>query len=161
MSQVIAKAADQEGSALRDDGFVTFRLAEQWLGLPVILIQEVITGQQISPVPLSPGEVQGFLNLRGQIVTAVDLRAVLDLPARDADAGFMNVVVRQDDELFSLLVDEVGDVVEVGKASVEETPKTLDAVWKQCCRGVIRLERGLLVVLDVESVLGRDVIRAA
>lgn len=147
--------------ALRENGFVTFRLADQWLGIPVILIQEVIAGERISPIPLSPDEVRGFLNLRGQIVTAIDLRSVLALPARDEDASFMNVVVRDDDELYSLLVDEVGDVVQATAADVEAAPRTLDPVWKQCCTGVIRLERGLLVVLDVDRVLGADPARAA
>ena len=144
----------EEATSLRDHGFVTFRLDRQWLGIPVVLIQEVLTGQRVTPVPLSPAEVEGFLNLRGQIVTAVDLRSVLGLPQRSADASCMNVVVRQDDELFSLIVDEVGDVLEVGERSVEPTPKTLDAVWKACSRGVVRMEAGLLVVLDVDTVLG-------
>lgn len=152
---------DKEAStSLRDHGFVTFRLDRQWLGIPVVLIQEVLTGQTVTPVPLSSSEVEGFLNLRGQIVTAVDLRSVLGLPARDQGLACMNVVVRQDDELFSLIVDEVGDVLEVGEGSVEPTPKTLDAVWKTCSRGVVRMESGLLVVLDVDTVLG-GTLRAA
>ena len=152
---------DREQLRLRDHGFVTFRLGDQWLGVPVVMIQEVIAGRRISPVPLSASEVQGFLNLRGQIVTAVDLRAVLGLPPREEGDPFMNVVVKDGDELFSLVVDEVGDVVEVGDSGVEPTPKTLDAVWKRCCQGVIRMERGLLVVLDVGVVLGSEMAGAA
>ena len=74
--------ARRKVTSLRDHGFVTFRLDGQWLGVPVVLIQEVLTGQRVTPVPLSPPEVEGFLNLRGQIVTAVDLRSVLGLPPR-------------------------------------------------------------------------------
>ena len=139
---------------LKDHGFVTFCLDRQWMGVPVVLIQEVLSGQKISPVPLSPPEVEGFLNLRGQIVTAVDLRAVLGLPKRPDGAPFMNVVVQQEDEFFSLIVDEVGDVLEVGEGAVEPTPKTLDPVWKNCSRGVVRMEAGLMVVLDVDTLLG-------
>lgn len=138
------------------DGYVTLRLADQWLGIPVILIQEVIAGGRISPVPLAPPEVEGFLNLRGQIVTAVDLRTVLGLPRRSPDAPFMNVVVRHADELYSLLVDQVGDVVEEGEAPLESAPRTLDPEWTRCATGVLRLERGLMVVLDVARVLGSD-----
>ncbi|NJD20160.1 MAG: chemotaxis protein [Gemmatimonadetes bacterium] len=135
-------------------GFVTFRIGRQWLGVPVLLVQEVLSGQEVTPVPLSPPEVEGFLNLRGQIVTAVDLRAVLGLPGRDKAAPFMNVVVRQDDELYALVVDEVGDVLEVGEGSVVPAPRTLDRVWKDRSLGVVRMESGLLVVLDVHALLG-------
>ena len=151
------RATDQNGRLnLRDDGFVTFHLADQLLGIPVVLIQEVLMGEEILPVPLSPREVRGFLNLRGQIVTAVDLRALLGLPDRAEGEGFMNVVVQHGDELFSLLVDRVGDVVDAGDSAFEPTPNTLDPIWKRCCSGVIRLDRGLLVVLDVELVLGSN-----
>jgi len=145
---------------LQLDGFVTFRLADQWLGIPVVLVQEVLVAQQVSPIPLSPNEVAGFLNLRGQIVTAIELRARLGLPPRDG-GEVMNVVVRDDDELFSLIVDEVGDVVEVGMNEVEPTPQTLDALWRECSFGVIKLERGLLVVLDVDKVVRSAASQAA
>ena len=145
--------AGKPRKGVKDAGFVTFRLGKQWLGVPIIMIQEVFSGLDVTPVPLSPTEVQGFLNLRGQIVTAIDLRAVMGLPDREEDSSFMNVVVQREDELFSLIVDEVGDVVEVDESRVEPTPKTVDPVWQQHSRGVIRLDEGLLVVLEVESVL--------
>lgn len=138
----------------RLQGYVSFRLADQWLGLPVVLAQEVLATQRISPVPLSPPEVAGFLNLRGQIVTAVDLRVRLGLPPR-APGGpeAMNIVVRDGEELFSFLVDEVGDVVEVADSRVEDVPATLDDRWKACCEGVIRMERGLLLVMNTGELL--------
>ena len=145
---------------LQLDGFVTFRLADQWLGIPVVLVQEVLVAQQVSPIPLAPDEVAGFLNLRGQIVTAIELRARLGLPPRESGA-MMNVVVRDDDELFSLIVDEVGDVVEVGMDGVEPTPQTLGPLWRECSCGVVKLETGLLVVLDVDKVLRSSASRAA
>lgn len=137
----------------RLQGYVSFRLADQWLGLPVVLAQEVLATQRISPVPLAPPEVAGFLNLRGQIVTAVDLRVRLGLPPRAAHEPAMNIVVRDGDELFSFLVDEVGDVVEVADSRVEDVPATLDECWKACCEGVIRMERGLLLVMSTEALL--------
>jgi purine-binding chemotaxis protein CheW len=132
-------------------GFVTFRLAGEHLGVPVRLVQEVLTHQLLSPVPLAPVEVAGFLNLRGQIVTALDLAARLGLGA-SAEMR-MNVVVRDGDELFSLQVDEVGDVVEVAPSALEPPPATLDARWRSVARGVIRLDAGLLVVLDLGALL--------
>ena len=154
-------AGRDERLSLRDHGYVTFRLEKQWLGVPVVLIQEVLAGQAVTPVPLSPNQVQGFLNLRGQIVTAVDLRAVLGLPPRSESASHMNVVVQREEEFFSLIVDEVGDVLEVGERGVEPTPKTLDALWKSCSLGVIRMDQGLLVVLDVDTVLALEGAKAA
>lgn len=151
----------EEGTNLRDHGFVTFRIDGQWLGVPVLLVQEVLTGQKVSPVPLAPAEVEGFLNLRGQIVTAVDLRAVLGLARRPVERGFMNIVVQEEGELYALVVDEVGDVLEVGRDAVEPPPRTLDPVWKACSAGVVRLEERLLVVLDVDTVLRVGAHRAA
>ena len=144
---------DSDRVRLHEDGFVTFRLAEQWLGIPVVLIQEVLTAQAVSPVPRSPSAVAGFLNLRGQIVTAVDLRVCLGLPAREEREGSMNVVIKDGEDFFSLMVDQVGDVVEVGAERVEPAPKTLPGVWREVCSGVIQMDEELLVVLDVDQIL--------
>ena len=95
----------------------------------------------------------GFLNLRGQIVTAVELRTRLGLPPRDPEHPPMNVVVRHEGELFSLLVDEVGDVLSVEGTAVEPPPPTLDPTWRQACAGIVRRERGLLVVVHVHALL--------
>ncbi|MFN8573765.1 MAG: chemotaxis protein CheW [Gemmatimonadaceae bacterium] len=132
---------------------VTFRLADQWLGVPVLMVQEVLLSQRIARVPMAPAEVAGFLNLRGQIVTAVDLRARLGLPSAPSDLEPLNIVVRHEGELFSFLVDEVGDVLNVAAEAVERTPATLDARWRQACSGIIRRERGLLVVVNVTELL--------
>jgi purine-binding chemotaxis protein CheW len=135
-------------------GLVTFRVHGQWLGVPVARIQEVLAGQRINPVPLSPRGVEGFLNLRGRIVTAVDLRAVLDLPPRSGSRGVMNVVVQREEELFALVVDAMGDVLQVTEEEILPAPSTLDAVWRACCAGVVRMDEGLLVALDVDALLG-------
>ena len=133
--------------------FVTFRLADQWLGIPVLAVQEVLVEQRIARVPLSPPAIAGFLNLRGQIVTAVDLRTTLRLEPRDAEAELMNVVVSHEGELFAFMVDEVGDVVSVENQSIEPTPRTLDARWKAACSGIVRRTAGLLLVMNVREVL--------
>ncbi len=133
--------------------FVTFRVGDQWLGVPVSIVQEVLLAQRLAVVPLSPPEVAGFLNLRGQIVTAVDVRTRLDMDGEPSVGTAMNVVVRHDDELFSLLVDEVGDVLAVEAGSVEPVPATLDACWRSVSSGIIRRERDLVVVLDSGALL--------
>jgi purine-binding chemotaxis protein CheW len=149
-----ATAAAIRDAGRETDGYVSFRLAGERLGVSVVRVQEVLTAQAISPVPLAPPEVAGFLNLRGQIVTAVDLRVRMGLPPRSGDQTSMNIVVRHQDELFSLLVDEVGDVVGTEASAVEPAPSTLASHWRACAEGVIRLEGELLVVLDVDNLLG-------
>ena len=132
--------------------YVTFRVGAQWLGIPVLMVQEVLLAQRIADVPLAPPEVAGFLNLRGQIVTALDLRSRLGLAAVEL-TDLMNVVVRHEGELFSLLVDEVGDVLSVDADAVEGAPQTLHPTWRHVCSGIVRRERGLLVVLNVDALL--------
>lgn len=140
--------------------FVTFRLAEQWLGIPVLIVQEVLVAQRIANVPLAPVAVSGFLNLRGQIVTAVNLRTRLALEPRADAADVMNVVIRHEGELFSFLVDEVGDVLSVAADELEAPPSTLDPRWRQMCSGIIRRDRGLLVVVDADELLRLDTVAA-
>ncbi len=133
--------------------YVTFRLSGQWIGIPVMIVQEVLVEQRIARVPMAPDAIAGFLNLRGQIVTAVDLRTTLRLPARPPGAEFMNVVVRHEGELFAFMVDEVGDVVSVPADAVEPALATIDARWRTACIGIVRREHGLLVVMNVHELL--------
>lgn len=136
--------------------YVTFRLADQWLGIPVMAVQEVLVAMRIARVPLAPDAIAGFLNLRGQIVTAVDLRTTLHLPPREAEADVMNVVVSHEGELFAFMVDEVGDVVSVASDTIEPTPATLDRRWRTACTGIVRRDRGLLLVMNVHESLRLD-----
>jgi len=135
--------------------YVSFRVDGQLLGIPVNMVQEVLTEQVISPTPLARPEIKGLLNLRGQIVTAVSLRKRLGLPDPD-DEGAMNVVTRLGGESFSLLVDEVGDVINVNGRSMEPVPRTLDPHWRSVTIGVFQLDEGLFVILDVETILNFD-----
>lgn len=139
-------------AAIGDAEVVTFRLGRQWFGVPVLDVQEVLCAQRVARVPLAPPDVQGFLNLRGQIVTAVNLHARLAVESAGAETP-MNVVVRDGDELFALIVDEVGDVVAVPAEVVEPVPATLDDVWARACTGVVQWEQGLLAVLDASRLL--------
>jgi purine-binding chemotaxis protein CheW len=133
--------------------YVSFFIDRQLLGIPVNAVQEVLNPQAISPVPLARAEISGLLNLRGQIVTAVNLRRRLALPDLDRDTEGMNVVVRHLGESFSLQVDDVGDVINVSGTALEAAPSTLDAHWKTVTTGVFRLDEQLFVILNVASLL--------
>jgi len=143
-----------------DNQYVSFSVGGQLLGLPVGTVQEVLNAQEIARIPRSRPEIAGLLNLRGQIVTAVNLRHCLDMPSLSPDCPPMNVVVRHQNEPFSLLVDEVGDVIDVSSLRREPMPPTLNALWKRVTTGVFRLEKQLLVVIDVASILNPDTTRS-
>ncbi|MBS2024608.1 MAG: chemotaxis protein CheW [Deltaproteobacteria bacterium] len=128
----------------------TFLVEGLLFGVEVTRVQEVIRHQEMTPVPLSPGVVSGLINLRGRIVTALDLRLRLGLSARPAHELPTNVVVRHKEGLVSLLVDEIGDVVEVDEASFEHPPETLAEGARALISGVYKLEPQLLLLLDAE-----------
>jgi purine-binding chemotaxis protein CheW len=128
--------------------FCTFTLDGNHYGIDVREVQEVIRTQPMTRVPLAPPAVRGLINLRGQIVTAVDLRRRLDLPDRPADRTPVNVVVRTDDGAVSLMVDEIGDVLPVDDDAFERPPETLRGPARDLIRGAYKLDGNLLLVLD-------------
>jgi purine-binding chemotaxis protein CheW len=130
--------------------YVTFQVADCLYGVDVTHVQEVLRPQPRTPSPLAPPTVAGLVNLRGQVVLAVDLRERLMLPARDGDEPMM-VVVRVGAETISLLVDHIGEVVTVGPETFAEPPETLPVAMRQVVRGAHRLPDKLLLVLDVEQ----------
>ena len=133
--------------------YLTLTVAEQLCGVPVLSVRDVLGYQAITRIPLAPPEVAGSLNLRGRIVTAVDLRRRLGLPPRPADAKAMSVVVDRDGELYSLLADAVGDVLPLPLDQRANNPPTLDPLWKEVSTGVHRLGERLVILLDVERIL--------
>jgi len=133
--------------------FVSFSVNGQLLGVPVNSVQEVLNPQSITRTPKAKSEIAGLLNLRGQIVTAIDLRKRLKLPALTGDLQSMNVVVRFNDESYSLLVDEVGEVINVSGETLQPPPRNLDAHWKLITSGVYRLEHRLIVIVNVLNLL--------
>lgn len=133
--------------------FCTFFLNGLYFGVEVLQVQEVLRYQPMTQVPLAPATVRGLINLRGQIVTALDLRHRLELPERVGDSQPMNVVVRSDDGAVSLLVDEIGDVVEIHDDVFEHPPETLRGVARDLIKGVYKLKDRLLLVLDTERTL--------
>jgi purine-binding chemotaxis protein CheW len=138
--------------------YCTFYLDGHYFGLDVLKVQEIIRYQEMTRVPLAPPEVRGLINLRGQIVTAIDLRRRLDLKDRPADHQPLNVVVRTDDGAVSLLVDEIGDVLQVSEKFFEGPPETLQGTARELIRGVYKLPDRLLLILDPERtvLLTRD-----
>ncbi len=133
--------------------FCTFSLNGLFFGVEVLRVQEVIRYQEMTAVPLAPSMVEGLINLRGQIVTAIDLRRRLELPPRTGDSLPLNVVVRSDDGAVSLLVDEIGDVVEIDDDAFERKPETLTGVARELVQGVYKLRDRLLLVLDTEKTI--------
>jgi len=143
------------------DEFVTITIGGQWFGIPVLTVQDVLDTQTITRIPLAPSEVAGALNLRGRIVTAIDVRRRLGLPDREADNESMSIVVDHGGELYSLIVDSVGEVLSLSAAEFERNPSTLDPTWRDVSAGVYQLEGKLLLVLDVEQLLDIQVSQAA
>ncbi len=131
--------------------FCTFYLDKLLFGVELKSVQEVIRSLEMTKVPLAPEVVSGLINLRGQIVTAVDLRRRLELEPRPPGLPPMNVVVRTEDGAVSLLVDEIGDVVEVGEATFERPPATLRGMVRTMILGVHKLNGPLMHVLDTEK----------
>ncbi len=130
--------------------FCTFTVGKLFLGIDVRQVQEVIRYQEMARVPLAAKDVSGLINLRGQIVPAIDLRPRLELPSRGPGQLPMNVVVRTNDGAVSLLVDEIGDVLEVNRDSFERKPETLRGPSRDLIEGVFKLKNQLLLILDVD-----------
>lgn len=135
------------------EGLVSIRVGAQAFGVPVLKVQDVIAQTPINRVPLAPTEIAGALNLRGRIVTAIDMRRRLRMPDRREDEGFVSIIVEQGGELYALVVDDVGDVLWLTAADRESAPITLPLHWSSICSGLYRLEAELLMVLNVEQVL--------
>lgn len=133
-----------------DQQFCTFFVDGHYCGLDVLKVQEVIRYQDMTRVPLARPVVRGLINLRGQIVTAIDLRRRLDLTDRPDDQLPVNVVVHTDDGAVSLLVDEIGDVLDVSEEDFERPPETLQGTVRELIRGAYKLDGRLLLILDVE-----------
>jgi purine-binding chemotaxis protein CheW len=131
--------------------FCTFYLDKVLFGVELRGVQEVIQQVELTDVPLAPAVVGGLINLRGQIVTAIDLRRRLELSERPDDILPVNVVVRTRDGAVSLLVDEIGDVVEVEQDTFESPPETLQGKIRMVILGVHKLDRQLMHLLDIEK----------
>jgi purine-binding chemotaxis protein CheW len=150
MSRNVAKA-DVISAATQ---YVTVRIGGQLFGLPIASVHEVFVPDRITRVPLAPGEIEGVLNLRGRIVTTIDLRRLLGLPAPEA-TGRMAVGIEFKGESYGLLIDEVGEVMSLDSAEWEPNPANLDRRWNEVVSGVHRISGELMLILDVERALAR------
>jgi len=142
------------GASKKD--YVTVFLAGQMLGIPVLSVHDVLNPQAITHIPQAPDWVAGVLNLRGKIVTAINLRKRLGLPPLEEGKKAMSIVVDFKGEPYSLQIDKVGEVLSLDDSLYEKNPVTLDPQWRDVSSGIYRLEDALLAILDVKKLLDMD-----
>lgn len=147
-SEVKTKTGEESSEA-----FVTVMTAGQLFGLALDRVRDVFVPRGLTTVPLAPSEIAGLLNLRGRVVTAIDLRLRLGFAPRSAGVRPVAMGIEKHGELFGLVVDKVIDVMRLPNSSFEPNPVNLDPRWMRVCAGVCRLERDLMVVLDIDKVL--------
>jgi len=133
--------------------FATFVVDGLLFGVEVQRVQEVLRGQEMTPVPRAPAVIEGLINLRGQIVTAIDVRRRLGLRPRAADQSPMNIVIQAEDGAVSLLVDEIGDVLDVEPSAFERVPENVATGIRDLATGVYKLNERLLLVLDTSKTI--------
>ena len=142
---------DHANSATRQ--YATFFVHDLFFGVEVLNVQEVLRYQEMTPVPGADNVIEGLINLRGQIVTAFDMRQRLRLPVRGEDKTPMNVVVTSEDGAVSMLVDEIGDVIDVSDAQFEPPPNTVDSTAREVLEGIYKLDERLLLVVACDRLL--------
>ncbi len=133
--------------------YLIVHIDDQTFGIPVLQVQDVLRDIQFTRVPLAPPEVSGALNLRGRIVTAINVRQRLGLPPYAGEKTLLSVVVEHETELYSLVIDNVGDVLSIKDSEIRDNPPTLDSLWKEISTGIFRMDGKLLLVLDVSKLL--------
>ena len=157
MSGLVASQARDDGPAVSSNAetreYVTLTVAGQWFGIPVLEVQDVLGPRAVAHIPMADKVVAGSINLRGRIVTVIDMRKRLGLPPREDDSPGMNVVVEHEGNLYSLLIDAVGEVMEVPDDRYEKNPATVDPLWRDFSDGIYRLENQLLIVFNVGTIL--------
>ena len=151
------RRAGEVDESLQQTDFLIILIGGQMFGIPVLQVQDVLRQQKVTKVPLAPPEVAGALNLRGRIVTAINVRRRLGMPDLDPSVKTMSVVVEHEGELYSLIIDEVGDVLSLLNSDFEPVPATMDPIWREIATGIFRLEDRLMVVADVSQLLQHSV----
>lgn len=154
MTAVANDIRDSNHLTVPKNDYLTMVVHDQMFGVPVLTVQDVLGQQSLTRVPMAPSSVAGVLNLRGHVITAIDVRDRLKLPPRSKSSPFMSVVVDHDGELYSLNVDSVGDVLDLSSYGFEDNPATLAPQWRSFSRGIFWLDGQLLVALDVSELLG-------
>lgn len=147
---MLAQATQANGGSTATLELVTMEISGQPFGIPVLHVRDVLGTQRITRVPLAPEAVAGSLNLRGRIVTALDMRVALGLGRTEAPEKSMHVVIDHGGEFYSLLIDRVGDVLMVETGAIEAAPSTLDPGWRAVSEGIVKLNETLLLVLNLD-----------
>jgi purine-binding chemotaxis protein CheW len=146
-------ATANDNAAEQVTEYVTVTIGDHMFGLPIFRVQDVFVPDRLTRVPLAPPEVAGILNLRGRVVTAIDMRSRLDLGARAADTPVMAIGIEFKAESYGLLVDAVGEVMRLANSACEAKPANLDPRLSRVAAGIYQLDGQLMVVLDVDHVL--------
>jgi purine-binding chemotaxis protein CheW len=147
MGQSIDKSSEE---------YITVMIADQLFGLPILEVQDVFMPEAVTEVPLASQDVAGVLNLRGRIVTAIDMRRRLGLPELSDDSSCMAIGIESNGESYGLIIDKVGEVHRLSAETFEVNPANLDPRWLAISAGVHRLDGSLMVVIDVEKVLAQE-----
>lgn len=137
--------------------FVTMQIANQLIGISVLQVEDVLRPRSLTPIPLAPPEIAGVLNLRGRIVTALDLRVRLGLDAYKDYSACMSIVAGHKGQLYSFLIDSIGDVLTLPLKAFEKAPPNLETRWRDVASGVYRLDGKLMVVIDIERLLDLNI----
>ncbi len=154
----IAISDSRDLATIDEEQLVTMMVDGQAFGIPILVVQDIVEPDQITPVPLAPGAIAGVLNLRGRIVTVIDMRELLRAEPFEDGAKKMSVTVEYKGDLYTFLVDSIGDVRSLPRKSFDKPPSTLSENLRSLCSGVFRLEDDLLVVLDVDRMLEEETI---
>jgi purine-binding chemotaxis protein CheW len=139
--------------------FVTMHIAGQLFGISVMAVQDVLRNLQVSRVPRAPETIGGVINIRGRVVTALNMRVRLGMPQAETVAPPMYVVVDHQQELFALMVDLVGDVVNLSVKTMEKLPANLDESWRSVSTGVFRMDDDLMLILNVPHIVDGMLLR--
>jgi len=150
-SLVPVKQAEQSNELL------TCRVGEQWLGFQVRSVREVVTPQRCTEMPLASDAVMGLINLRGRVITQLDVRKVVGLPPREGSDFRVAIVETMSGEDFGLVMDEVGEVINLDPDEYEKTPKTLDHLWQDVSEGVLKQDERVVVLVNVERFIAMTI----
>ena len=146
---------EMEDEALNETiQYVTIYISDQLFGLPINRVHDVFVPESVTRVPMASAEIAGVLNLRGRIVTAIDMRKRLGLTPLENTGNLMAIGIEFKEESYGLIIDSVGEVLDLSETSKEAVPSNLDQRWAEIAAGVHRLENNLMVILDVDQVLG-------
>lgn len=141
--------------------FLTAYVNGHYIGLPIHHIQDVIGPQALTAIPRARHAIAGVLNLRGRIVTAIDMHERLEEQRTKDKSASMGIIIESHDELFSLLVDHVEDVMTIELEKIERTPPTLNPLWQSVCSGVLQMQGKIMILLDIDSILDLSAAKAA